>query len=215
MQPKLLRALESRRVRRVGGTAQIPVDVRVIAATNRSLYQFVNQGSFRDDLYYRLAVVELELPPLRARTEDIPVLAAHFLEQLTGAPTPPPPEMLSALMGRPWPGNVRELRNVIERSVSLGWATAAATLRPSVPPPPEITRASDGKPSIPTHLPLKEARLAWVEQFETVYVRALLERSNGNVTRAAAMAGVNRRFLQRMMARLGIRSGEPDDEGGG
>jgi DNA-binding NtrC family response regulator len=104
---------------------------------------------------------------------------------------------------------------VIERSVSLGWAATAATLRPSAPPPaPESPPAAIGA-TVPTHLPLKEARLAWVEQFETVYVRGLLERSKGNVTRAAAMAGVNRRFLQRMMARLAIRSGEPDDEDDG
>jgi transcriptional regulator with PAS, ATPase and Fis domain len=208
MQPKLLRALEARRVRRVGANQHVPIDVRVIAATHRSLYQRVNQGTFRDDLYYRLAVVELELPPLRSRTEDIPALVARFLEQMTGAPTTPTPEMLSTLVGRPWPGNVRELRNVVERSLSLGWAATEATLRPvGVEGESSSTHAT-----IPTHLPLKDARLAWVEQFETVYVRALLERSGGNVTRAAEMAGVNRRFLQRMMARLGIRSGDASEE---
>jgi transcriptional regulator with PAS, ATPase and Fis domain len=213
MQPKLLRALESRRVRRVGATPHIPIDVRVIAATNRSLYQAVNQGTFRDDLYYRLAVVEVELPPLRARMEDIPLLAAHFLERLTGAPSTPPQEMLATLVARPWPGNVRELRNVIERSLSLGWQATAATLRPHEAQKSAGSGAAGG-PSIPTDLPLKEARLAWVEQFETVYVRALLDKTQGNVTRAAAMAGVNRRFLQRMMARLGIRGTEADPEDG-
>jgi DNA-binding NtrC family response regulator len=190
----------------VGANAYVPIDVRVIAATHRSLYQSVNQGTFRDDLYYRLAVVEIEVPPLRARTEDIPALAAHFLEQLTGAPAAPSAEMLSALAGRAWPGNVRELRNVIERSLSLGWAATVATLRP------RAQHEGSVQPAIPTDLPLKEARLAWVEQFETVYVRALLERTQGNVTRAAAMAGVNRRFLQRMMARLGIRGAEAAGE---
>ncbi|NUP09209.1 MAG: sigma 54-interacting transcriptional regulator [Polyangiaceae bacterium] len=206
MQPKLLRALEARRIRRVGANTYVPINVRVIAATHRSLYQSVNHGTFRDDLYYRLAVVELEVPPLRARIEDIPVLAAHFLEQLTGSPATPSPEMLSTLAGRSWKGNVRELRNVIERSLSLGWDATAASLRP------QPLQEGPAHASIPTHLPLKEARVAWVEQFETVYVRALLERSHGNVTRAAAMAGVNRRFLQRMMARLGIRGTDPNDD---
>lgn len=206
MQPKLLRALEARRIRRVGANAYVPIRVRVIAATHRSLYQSVNQGTFRDDLYYRLAVVEVEVPPLRSRTEDIPLLAAHFLEQLTGVPTTPSAEMLSGLAGRSWPGNVRELRNVIERSLSLGWPATEATLR--APP----RRDGPANASIPTDLPLKEARLAWVEQFETVYVRALLDRTQGNVTRAAAMAGVNRRFLQRMMARLGIRGVDANED---
>jgi transcriptional regulator with PAS, ATPase and Fis domain len=209
MQPKLLRALEARKVRRVGANNHVPVDVRVIAATNRSLYQNVNQGTFRDDLYYRLAVVEVELPPLRTRTEDIPLLAAHFLERLSGTPTEPSPEMLSALVGRPWPGNVRELRNVIERSVSLGWDATAETLRS-----PRTPGGSGATAIIPTHLPLKEARLAWVEQFETVYLKAMLEKTNGNVTRAAELARVNRRFLQRMMARLGVRSSDGNGEPG-
>jgi transcriptional regulator with GAF, ATPase, and Fis domain len=219
MQPKLLRALESRQVRRVGSNMAKPVDVRVVAATNRSLARSVNDGSFREDLYYRLAVIEIELPPLRARRHDIPSLAEHFLERFTGAATTAPPELLSTLLTRAWPGNVRELRNFIERTVSLG------IQRPSRPPPPPSSRDSLGAPSssqpampaglgalVPVNLPLKEARLAWTEQFENVYVRALLDKTGGNVTRAAELAGVNRRFLQRMMARLGIRSADVGDE---
>jgi transcriptional regulator with GAF, ATPase, and Fis domain len=211
MQPKLLRALESRSIRPVGANQQRPIDIRVVAATNRSLAQSVNEGSFREDLYYRLAVVEIELPPLRARREDVPALAAHFLERFTGKLATPPPEMLSSLMGRAWPGNIRELRNVIERSVSLGWPSAAAA-----GPSPRTTAAATapiaaGAP-IPVHLPLKEARVAWTEQFELVYVRALLEQTGGNVTRAAELAGVGRRFLQRAMVRLGIRAPEGPPE---
>jgi DNA-binding NtrC family response regulator len=211
MQPKLLRALETRSVRRVGANRPVGIDCRVVAATHRSLHRSVNQGTFREDLYYRLAVVEVELPPLRERVEDIPAIAAHLLERYSGVPTAPSPEMLSAFAVRPWPGNVRELRNVIERSVSLGWATTADSLGRAGP---TAAPASLGAAEVPVHLPLKEARQAWTEQFESVYLHALLARSGGNVTHAAAMAGVNRRFLQRMMARLGVRDGadgsEPD-----
>jgi len=220
LQPKLLRALESRQIRRVGSNAARPVDVRVLAATNRSLARSVNDGSFREDLYYRLAVIEVELPPLRARRDDIPLLAEHFLERFTGSPMQAPPELLSTLLTRAWPGNVRELRNFIERTVSLG----LPAISPSrLPPPPQpmslLTALGPRGPAslpaglgalVPVNLPLKEARHAWTEQFESVYVRALLEKTGANVTRAAELAGVNRRFLQRMMARLGIRS--TDDE---
>ncbi|MEJ7733735.1 MAG: sigma 54-interacting transcriptional regulator, partial [Polyangiaceae bacterium] len=200
MQPKLLRALESRQVRRIGTNQSRRVDVRVVAATNRSLARSVNQGSFREDLYYRLAVIEVELPPLRARREDIPALAAHFIERFSGQAEPLPPALLSGLLGRDWPGNVRELRNVIERCVSLGFPeTAGAAAAPASGP-------AGAAGQVPVHLPLKEARLAWTEQFESVYVRALLERTGGNVTRAAALAGVTRRFFQRTMARVGVRS---------
>jgi transcriptional regulator with PAS, ATPase and Fis domain len=203
MQPKLLRALETRTVRRVGANQVRPADVRVLAATNRPLARAVNEGSFREDLYYRLAVIEIELPPLRHRREDIPALAACFLERFdpSHAGQPLPPELLSALMSRAFSGNVRELRNFLERTVSLGLASTRAPAPPSQGPLPAGTESL-----VPLHLPLKEARVAWTEQFESVYLRALLAKTQGNVTRAAELAGVNRRFLQRMMARLGMRS---------
>ena len=212
LQPKLLRAIESRSIRRVGGTGARTVDVRIIAATNRALASSINDGSFREDLYYRLAVVEVRLPPLRARRDDIPVLAAHFFRMFGGAgggggDGALPAEFVAGLVGRGWPGNVRELRNYIERCVSLG--TIAP--RPAAPapapeagplPPDSIERF------VALHLPLKEARRAWTESFELVYVRAMLKLVGGNVTRAAERAGVSRRFLQRMLGRLGIRPGE-------
>jgi transcriptional regulator with PAS, ATPase and Fis domain len=202
MQPKLLRALEARQVRRVGHNQARHVDTRVIAATNRSLARSVNSGAFREDLYYRLAVIEIELPPLRARREDIPSLAAHFIERFTGKAEPLAPALLSNLLVRDWPGNVRELRNFIERCVSLGWpdATAPITVPSLGELPPGLSAI------VPVHLPLKEARLVWGEQFESIYVRAILEKTNGNVTRAAQLAGVSRRLFQRTMARAGIRS---------
>jgi DNA-binding NtrC family response regulator len=180
--------------------------VRVIAATNRALARGVNAGTFREDLYYRLAVIEIELPPLRARREDIPKLAAHFIERFTGRADPPPPELLSALVTRDWPGNVRELRNFVERSVSLGWSDpgASAPLLNAIP-------AQGLAQLVPTHLRLREARLAWMAQFESIYARALLEKTGGNVTKAAALAGVSRRFFQRTMARSGVRSDDIDD----
>jgi transcriptional regulator with GAF, ATPase, and Fis domain len=215
LQPKLLRALESRQVRRVGANQGRRVDVRVIAATNRSLAGCVNDGSFREDLYYRLAVIELELPPLRARREDIPALAARFLERFTGAPGPVPPEILSALLTRSWPGNVRELRNFIERSVTVGWSHVPPAPKGS---PQEVTATSALGSELAARLEelfrmqLKEARLHWTEQFESIYIRALLQRAAGNVTRAAELAGVSRRFLQRTMVRLGLRPADGNDD---
>jgi transcriptional regulator with PAS, ATPase and Fis domain len=203
LQPKLLRAIESRAVRRVGASTARAVDVRIVAATNRPLARCVNDGSFREDLYYRLAVVSLSLPPLRTRRDDIPMLALHFHRALAGPDAPDPStEFVLRLVARSWPGNVRELRNFMERSISLG-LTEPQPARASRPPPAAALPSVDGMVAL--KLPLKEARQAWVESFESVYVRDILRRSGGNVTRAAERAGVSRRFLQRMIARLGIR----------
>ena len=218
LQPKLLRAIESRSIRRVGASTSRPINVRIVAATNRSLASSINDGSFREDLYYRLAVVELRLPSLRARRDDIPVLAAHFYRMFAGETATLPPEFVAGLVGRGWPGNVRELRNYIERAVSLG------TIDQRVPPPPGSPESvlPAGPPGsiesfIALHLPLKEARKAWTESFELVYVRSMLKMVHGNVTRAAERAGVSRRFLQRMVARLGIKPSDgliaPDGDG--
>ncbi|MBI2388059.1 MAG: sigma 54-interacting transcriptional regulator [Deltaproteobacteria bacterium] len=203
MQPKLLRAIERRAVRRVGTNVERPVDVRIVAATNRSLANSVNDGEFREDLYYRLAVVEAHLPPLRARREDIPLLAQHFHQRIKGRAAQLPPEFVSMLLSRGWQGNVRELRNFIERSVSLGWIESARS--PSIPPP---SAGGTVEQLVPLDLPLKDARSAWMESFESVYVRAMLKKTGGNVTHAAERSGVSRRFLQRLIARLGIKPGE-------
>jgi transcriptional regulator with GAF, ATPase, and Fis domain len=208
LQPKLLRVLEAREVRPVGANATRRVDIRVIAATHRPLALRVNSGAFREDLYYRLAVVEVELPPLRARPEDISVLARHFHERFTGQKDGLPDSFVTALSHRAWPGNVRELRNFIERSVSLGWSecppAADSGLSPDAPVGLEAM--------VPLDLALKEARERWNGQFERLYVSALLKKTQGNVTRAAALAGVTRRSLQRIIVEHGLRARDEDDE---
>ncbi len=193
-QPKLLRALEAREARRVGSNTARPFDVRIVAATRQPLAARVNEGTFREDLYYRLAVVELHLPPLRARREDIPALAAHFHERFAGRRAPLPAGLLATLVARSWPGNVRELRNYVERHVSLGAFAEDADA-------PSAARPEDPLPAL-AGLPLKEARERWTRAFEATYVRDLLAQTGGNVTRAAELAGVTRRSLQRMMAEL-------------
>ncbi len=201
LQPKLLRVLERREVRRVGDNTNHPIDVRVVAATNRSLAESVNEGTFREDLYYRLSVFEISLPPLRARREDVAPLARHFYQELAGVPMPE--SMVSSLLSRGWPGNVRELRNFIERTVAMG---AQGTAPLSMPAGFEAIEAA-----VPTHLPLKEARSVWTDQFELLYARAILKKAGGNVTRAAELAGINRRTLQRMLARVGITTDDDAD----
>jgi len=206
VQPKLLRAIEQRAIRRVGSNVERPVDVRIIAATNRSLAQCVNEGTFREDLYYRLAVIEVTIPPLRARREDIATLARHFHQRM-GGQGGLSAEFLSMLAARSWPGNVRELRNFMERSVSLGLVDESVQQAPGIPPaqgiPPDALERL-----VPLHVPLKDARQAWTESFETVYVRGMLRKTGGNLTRAAELAGVNRRFMQRIVSRLASRGAE-------
>jgi len=195
LQPKLLRALERREVRRVGDEETRRVDVRIVAATNRSLEAEVHAGRFREDLYYRLAVVRVTLPPLRARPEDVPMLVEHFLRLLAPEGKPAPTisgQLLGALGARPWPGNVRELRNVVERAISLagldsfGGAPAKAGIAPS----------TDAE----LRLPLHEAR----EAFDRRYVEAILRRNGGNVSAAAREAGVDRKLIHRLIKRYGI-----------
>ena len=212
LQPKLLRVLEAREVRRVGANTGRAIDVRVLAATHRSLAQSVNEGAFREDLYYRLAVVEVELPPLRARREDLVTIAQRFYERFSGTEEPLADSMVAAIQARSWTGNVRELRNFIERSVTLG----ALADHPEAPEAsPDVADASSSADAlVPVHLPLKEARVAWMDQFERRYAEALLRRTGGNVTRAAEIAGVHRRTFQRLLASLGGRLAEqvtPDE----
>jgi DNA-binding NtrC family response regulator len=207
IQPKLLRVLETREVRRIGAASARAVDVRVIASTKTPLGRAVNDGTFREDLYYRLAVLEISVPPLRARRDDIPILAQHFHEHFSGSGQSLSREIVASLVGRAWPGNVRQLRNVVERGITVGWSAEESAQR-AHPTGARGTATHGGEIEVPVGLPWREARVVWTEQFERVYARALLEKTRGNVTQAAALAGLQRRSLQRILAQLGIASDE-------
>jgi DNA-binding NtrC family response regulator len=206
LQPKLLRALERLEVRRVGSNAPRKVDVRIVAATNRSLSAEVDADRFREDLYYRLAVVRIALPPLRERAEDIPLLVDRFVKDLSrGSPAPPLPERtIRAFMQQAWPGNVRELRNAVARALSLGVPTGGTTSEHAAP------SAVPAAARIDLSVPLKVGRERLSEEYEQAYLREALKQTGGNVTRAAEIAGVNRKFIQRAIKRYGLR-GESDD----
>ncbi len=198
LQPKLLRALEAREVRRVGSNAYLPVDVRVIAATNRDLRADVNAGRFRADLYFRLAVVTIAMPPLRRRPEDLPGLVEEILASLrapeeAAAPLRSP-EFLAQLRGAAWPGNVRELRNHVERCLIL---------RTIEPAPEGAAPAEDGFAVDPTAAYATERERA-IADFERRYFKALLRLHDGKVSRAAAAAGIDRAYLYRVLRRRGI-----------
>ncbi|HEY1333440.1 MAG TPA: sigma 54-interacting transcriptional regulator [Myxococcaceae bacterium] len=200
LQPKLLRVLEAREVRRLGANRHLPVDVRVVAATNRDLRAEVNVGRFRPDLYFRLAVLTVRLPALRERPGDIPLIAKHLLGRLRldeeTRRALAEPAFLARLQLSPWPGNVRELRNHLERCAALQEALQPASEEPS----PRHLDALD------VSIPFSEARRRLLDSFEQGYVRALLDRHGGNVSRAAATAGVDRAHLHRIMRRQKMRS---------
>ncbi|MEA2696867.1 MAG: two-component system, NtrC family, response regulator GlrR [Myxococcales bacterium] len=187
MQPKLLRVLEARAVRRLGETQHRPVDVRFISATHRDLREMVNSGAFREDLYFRLAVLTLRIPPLRERPDDIPPLLDRFLPAEVRDRLDP--LVMAEILGRPWLGNVRELRNFAERLITFGAGDALAMDAPGA----RTTPASTG--------PYREARERALDDFERAYVRDLLARHGGNVSAAAQTAEMNRAYLYRLIAR--------------
>jgi len=194
LQAKLLRTLQERSIRRVGGNDAIPVDVRVVVATNRDLRKLVGDGGFRDDLYYRLNVVTITLPPLRERASDVPLLAQHFLEifaRRSGrAVKRLAPEALALLTTYRWPGNVRELEHVIERATAL---SSAETLLPD-DFPPHLREERDRAPRLP-------AGGMTLEEVKRWYVNKMLEESGGNKLRAAELLGIDRRTLYRILER--------------
>jgi transcriptional regulator with PAS, ATPase and Fis domain len=204
LQPQLLRALEKREVRPVGDTNVYEVDIRVLAATNRNLKDMVREGTFREDLYYRLAVVRAVVPPLRERGEDIPLLAHAFADKMA-ADYQLSPSLLEELKAHSWPGNVRELRNVVERALSLG-ATGlpASALVTAVPPEEGGADPYAGHSSDVLDLPFKEAKGQLIESFERDYLDHLLKKHKGNISRAAADAGIDRNYIHRLVKKYGI-----------
>jgi two-component system response regulator GlrR len=202
MQPKLLRALEERTVKRVGGTESIKLDVRVIAATNRNLKQAVNRGGFRADLYFRLNIVRLEVPPLRERREDIPLLVNHFYEQLAPAGTQPPPGLVEHLSSLDWPGNVRELRNAVERAVLMEDAALWQELTSDDADAPQTGYRFDPA------LSFRAAKERAMAQWERWYVTELSQRAGGNLSRAARDAHMDRTHLRELLRKY---QAEPND----
>lgn len=207
LQPKLLRVIEKREVRRVGSNRAIPVDVRIIAATNRDLEAEVSAGNFREDLYHRLAVINVILPPLRERLEDLPLLAQRFYEELTGGGTLPQ-DVLSQMARYRWPGNVRELRNYVERLVFLDKVPELPDMRDISSPGVGGHLGSNGSDwfteILEDEIPFSDARQQVLARFEREYIVRLLQRHGGNVLRSARAAKVDRRYLQRLKLRYGI-----------
>jgi DNA-binding NtrC family response regulator len=207
LQAKLLRALQEREIRRVGGTKLIPVDVRLVSATNRDLAESVRKREFREDLFYRVNVIAITLPPLRERTGDVVLLAHHFLGRY-GRNRERPLESIDAaalavLESYAWPGNVRELQNVIERACALA---DGPTLRVRDVPEHVRGRGRPAPAAAGKDLPLREAREAWLRVFTEEYLTDLLRRHGGNVSQAARTAGVDRKTLHRLITRHGIKT---------
>jgi two-component system, NtrC family, response regulator PilR len=216
MQVKLLRVLQERKVKPVGGIAEREVDVRIVAATNRDLETEVEKGTFRQDLFYRLDVIRVRLPPLRERREDLPLLVEHFLRKFSAEHgrkvTGVAPEAMQLIMAYHFPGNVRELENIIERAVILSagdvlGADAFPSLIRVVPATPNLTQT----PLVPeTGLDLERV----VEDFERGIIISALERTGGNRTEAARLLGVSFRSLRYRLSKLGITGADvPGDAG--
>jgi DNA-binding NtrC family response regulator len=205
-QAKVLRVLQERSFERVGGSKPIAVDVRVIAATHRNLEEEVRKQRFREDLYYRLKVVTVELPPLRERAEDIPALAQRFLERVTGRLGLEKRQLgeaaLARLVRHRWPGNVRELSNVIEQAAVLasGPVIEEADLQLGDP-----GSAGGAEGALSAGLSFADAKRITVERFERGYLLAALRRSGGNISRAAEALGMVRQSLQQKIRELGLR----------
>lgn len=209
MQAKLLRVLQERQFERVGGEQSVEVDVRIIAATNKSLKKLVNRGKFREDLYYRLNVVRIVLPSLRDRPEDIPLLATHFAGKFAAKGATPKkisPQAMEKLLNHHWPGNVRELENVMERACVT---CLSDTIEPDHLPIEVLGRSSsDDSFRIDLQTPLPELTRRAVVSLEKRYLRKALRRTRGNVSKCAAICGLSRRSVTAKLAEYGIQKEE-------
>jgi DNA-binding NtrC family response regulator len=209
LQPKLLRVLEAREFRRVGGEKTLAADVRVVAATMRDLPREVARGNFREDLYFRLAVVPIHVPPLRERPEDIPGLVTPLLAA-AGSELSVSPEAFAALRAYDWPGNVRELRNVIERAVHFSCAAGSDALVLAHFPPPAAPVDGEGRQDDLSRAAFddsesyRETRARFEAAFERRYVRWLLDRYQGNISAAARSARMDRNHLTDLARRHGL-----------
>jgi len=213
MQPKLLRALESHEIRRAGENEARKVDVRVIAATNRNLEREVNRGRFREDLYFRLSVITVRLPPLRERVEDIPLLVRTFLERMdaTDSEVLFTEEVLQEVSEHDWPGNLRELRNYVERALVLNDPKAASM------PPPSLD--AEGEPPTEELMlgaridePFKVGKERLISTYERAYLEQLMAWAGGNVSRAARKAKIDRMYLHRLLQRYELKRAIDDEE---
>jgi DNA-binding NtrC family response regulator len=195
-----LRVLESRQVRRLGGQRVIPINARIIAATNRDLALEVNAGRFREDLYFRLAVVTITVPPLRERLDDLPLLIENLLQKMGVDPTPfLTVAELKKLAAHPWPGNVRELRNLLERAASLAEPVSfdLPATGTAAPPPPTVSQ-------IDTSIPFTVGRQQLINEYERQYMTQVLAECNGSITDVARRSGLERTSIYRILRRLGL-----------
>ena len=211
MQPNLPRALEERVVKRIGTVEPIRLNVRVIAATNQDLRQAINRGTFRSDLYYRLNIVRLQIPPLRERREDIPMLVASFYAELmardpalpaAGEPLEAPPELVASLSQHDWPGNVRELRGAVERAVLMGDPELWNEITHGSAPDPGGLRHGGGDPdTFDPALSFRASKERAIARWERWYVTELVRRCGGNLSRAAREARMDRTHLRELVRR--------------
>jgi DNA-binding NtrC family response regulator len=219
LQPKLLRVLEQREIRRVGGNRTIKVDIRVIAATKQDLPREVQKGKFREDLFFRLSVVQIRMPSLRERKEDIPLIVRAFLDRLADGGRSIDEPTLSSLMAHDWPGNVRELRNVLERGLYLsstdpgeapgGGAVPVRLVSlggqvPSSGGAPTAGAATSGAAEFDAGKSYRENKEQWENDFEKRYLTWLMERAQGNISRAAREADMDRKYLHKLLKKHAI-----------
>ncbi len=218
VQPKLLRALEAREVRPVGSDRPQPIDVRIIAAADRDLEREVEASRFRADLFYRLSVVRVRIPPLRERPEDLELLVRKFVRLAGGEAESVDAAQLGRLRSHHWPGNIRELRNVVERAYALGGHLPFSQLPLAIG---TLARASQDAPLFDVDLPLQEAKQRLVDRFERAYLRHAIEATQGNVAEAARRSGSERKHFWRLLQKYDLlperdrlRGGDLADEDG-
>ncbi len=204
LQVKLLRMLQEKKIRRVGGQKEIEIDVRIIAATNKNLETAVEEKKFRKDLFYRLNAIQIEIPPLKDRIEDVIPLSKHFMKELCNRDDRPPRQFsedaMKALLSYSWPGNVRELQNMVERAYFL----SSSNIIHESDIPLANTKSSSRLEEQMMHLSYKDARDKLLERFEVEYLTYYLKKNDGNVTRTAEDCGLDRRSIHRLINKYNI-----------